>query len=145
MILTKAPIPKDHFPLAQFFSVVQTDGPSMLRLMGVRDVMTFVRKGTENKERTITNNRVKVKVKVKVRENVLMSAVAGQMEGDVRYVPIFFEALFYISQKIPSDQRTIRNIWMHHPLQRSRISLLQLPKVRQFANFLNLLQLKHRA
>ena len=48
-------------------------------------------------------------------------------------------------EKSLSDQRTIRNIWMHHPLQRSRISLLQLPKVRQFANFLNLLQLKHRA
>ena len=123
----------------------------MLRLMGVRDVMTFVQKGTENKEKMITNNRDKDKVrdmdKVKVwdQDNVLMSAVAGQMEGDARYVPIFFEALFYISQKIPSDQRTIRNIWMHHPLQRSRISLLQLPKVRQFANFLNLLQLKHRA
>ena len=113
--------------------------------LGVNDAMTFVQEGTENEERTITNNKVKVKVKVWDQDNVLMSAVAGQMEGDARYVPIFFEALFYISQKIPSDQRTIRNIWMHHPLQRSRISLLQLPKVRQFANFLNLLQLKHRA
>ena len=119
------------------------DGPRMLRLMGVTDAMTFVQKGMENKERTIT--KIRHKVKVRDRDNVLMSAVAGQMEGDARYVPIFFEALFYISQKIPSDQRTIRNIWMHHPLQRSRISLLQLPKVRQFANFLNLLQLKHRA
>ena len=63
--------------------------------VGVNDAMTFVQEGTENKERTITNNRVKVKVRnrVKVRDNVLMSAVAGQMEGDVRYVPIFFEAL----------------------------------------------------
>ena len=119
------------------------DGPIMLRLMGVTDAMTFVQKGMENKERTIT--KIRHKVKVRDRDNVLMSAVAGQMEGDARYVPIFFEALFYISQKIPSDQRTIRNIWMHHPLQRSRISLLQLPKVRQFANFLNPLQLKHRA
>ena len=119
------------------------DGPRMLRLMGVTDAMTFVQKGMENKERTIT--KIRHKVKVRDRDNVLMSAVAGQMEGDARYVPIFFEALFYISQKIPSDQRTIRNIWMHHPLQRSRISLLQLPKVRQFANFLNPLQLKHRA
>ena len=63
--------------------------------VGVNDATTFVQEGTENKERTITNNRVKVKVKVKVkvRDNVLMSAVAGQMEGDVRYVPIFFESL----------------------------------------------------
>ena len=61
--------------------------------VGVNDAMTFVQEGTENEERTITNNRVKVKVKVKVRDNVLMSAVAGQMEGDVRYVPIFFESL----------------------------------------------------
>ena len=119
------------------------DGPALL--LGVNDATTFVQEGTENEERTITNNKVKVKVKVWDQDNVLMSAVAGQMEGDARYVPIFFEALFYISQKIPSDQRTIRNIWMHHPLQRSRISLLQLPKVRQFANFLNPLQLKHRA
>ena len=59
--------------------------------VGVNDAMTFVQEGTENEERTITNNRVKDKVKV--RENVLMSAVAGQMEGDVRYVPIFFESL----------------------------------------------------
>ena len=64
------------------------DGPSMLRLMAVTDATTSVRKGTENKERTITNNRVKVKVKV--RDNVLMSAVACQMEGDVRYVQLFF-------------------------------------------------------
>ena len=119
------------------------DGPRMLRLMGVTDAMTFVQKGMENKERTIT--KIRHKVKVRDRDNVLMSAVAGQMEGDARYVRIFFEALFYIAQKIPPDQRTIRNIWMHHPLQRSRISLLQLPKVRQFANFFNLLQLKHRA
>ena len=59
--------------------------------VGVNDATTFVQEGTENKERTITNNRVKDKVKV--RDNVLMSAVAGQMEGDVRYVPIFFESL----------------------------------------------------
>ena len=65
--------------------------------MGVNDATTFVQEGTENKERTITNNRVKVKVKV--RDNVLMNAVAGQMEGDVRYVPIFFEAP--ISRKLP--------------------------------------------
>ena len=58
--------------------------------VGVNDATTFVQEGTENKERTITNNRVKVKVKVKVRDNVLMSAVGGQMEGDVRYVPILF-------------------------------------------------------
>ena len=66
------------------------DGPRMLRLMGVTDAMTFVQKGMENKERTITNNRVKVKVKVWDQHNVLMSAVAGQMEGDARYVPISF-------------------------------------------------------
>ena len=83
MILTKAPIPKDHFPLAQFFSVVRTDGPSMLRLMGVRDVMTFVRKGTENKEKMITNNRVKDKVRY--TEVVPTSAMVGRgTSRDVR-------------------------------------------------------------
>ena len=56
----------------------------MLRLMGVRDVMTFVRKGTENKEKMITNNRYKDKVKdkdkVRVRymEVVLTSAMVGR-------------------------------------------------------------------
>ena len=60
------------------------DGPSML--MAVTDAMTFVLGGTESKEEMITNNRDKVKV----RDNVLMSAVAGQTEGDVRYVPILF-------------------------------------------------------
>ena len=39
----------------------------MPRLMGVRDVMTFVQKGTENKEKMITNNRDKDKDKDKVR------------------------------------------------------------------------------
>ena len=62
------------------------DGPRMLRLMGVTDAMTFVQKGMENKERTIT----KIRHKVRDRDNVLMSAVAGQMEGDARYVPISF-------------------------------------------------------
>ena len=60
------------------------DGPSMR--MAVTDAMTFVLGGTESKEEMITNNRDKVKV----RDNVLMSAVAGQTEGDVRYVPILF-------------------------------------------------------
>ena len=58
----------------------------MLRLMGVRDAMTFVRKGTENKEKMITNNRdkdkgrVKDKDKEKVRDTevVLMSAMVGR-------------------------------------------------------------------
>ena len=59
--------------------------------MAVTDAMTFVLGGTESKEEMITNNRDKVKVKV--RDNVLMSAVAGQTVGDVRYVPIFFESL----------------------------------------------------
>ena len=84
--------------------------------MAVTDAMTFVLGGTESKEEMITNNRDKVKVKV--RDNVLMSAVAGQMEGDVRYVPIFFEALLdSFPENSLSDQRTIRNIWLHHPLQ----------------------------
>ena len=110
--------PQRHCHISLFlFLGVHLGGPALP--VGVNDATTFVQEGTENKERTITNNRVKVKVKVKVwdQDNVLMSAVAGQMEGDARYVPIFFEALFYISQKIPSDQRTIRNIWLHHPLQ----------------------------
>ena len=141
MHITKHHLYRDIVTFLYFSLDVPLDGPALP--LGVNDATTFVQEGTENKERTITNN--KVKVKVWDQDNVLMSAVAGQMEGDARYVPIFFEALFYISQKVPSDQRTIRNIWMHHPLQRSRISLLQLPKVRQFANFLNLLQLKHRA
>ena len=64
------------------------DGPRMLRLMGVTDAMTFVQKGMENKERTIT--KIRHKVKVRDRDNVLMSAVPGQMEGDARYVPISF-------------------------------------------------------
>ena len=145
MHITKHHLYRDIVTFLYFSLDVPLDGPALP--VGVNDATTFVQEGTENKERTITNNRDKDKVrdmdKVKVwdQDNVLMSAVAGQMEGDARYVPIFFEALFYISQKIPSDQRTIRNIWMHHPLQRSRISLLQLPKVRQFANFLNFLQL----
>ena len=143
MHITKHHLNRDIVTFLYFSLDVPLDGPALP--LGVNDATTFVQEGTENEERTITNNKVKVKVKVWDQDNVLMSAVAGQMEGDARYVPIFFEALFYISQKIPSDQRTIRNIWMHHPLQRSRISLLQLPKVRQFANFLNLLQLKHRA
>ena len=54
----------------------------MLRLMGVRDVMTFVQKGTENKEKMITNNRDKDKDKdkdkVKDTEVVLMSAMVGR-------------------------------------------------------------------
>ena len=64
------------------------DGPRMLRLMGVTDATTSVRKGRENKERTII--KIRHKVKVRDRDNVLMSAVAGQMEGDARYVPISF-------------------------------------------------------
>ena len=81
--------------------------------VGVNDAMTFVQEGTENEERTITNNRVKVKVKVRDRDNVLMSAVAGPMEEGVRYVQKFVS---FITISI-SDKRTIRNIWMHHPLQ----------------------------
>ena len=54
----------------------------MLRLMGVRDVMTFVQKGTENKEKMITNNRDKDKdkdkVRVKDKEVVLTSAMVGR-------------------------------------------------------------------
>ena len=52
----------------------------MLRLMGVRDVMTFVQKGTENKEKMITNNRDKDKDKDKVKDTevVLMSAMVGR-------------------------------------------------------------------
>ena len=52
----------------------------MLRLMGVRDVMTFVRKGTENKEKMITNNMDKDKDKDKVKDTevVLMSAMVGR-------------------------------------------------------------------
>ena len=88
------------------------DGPSML--MAVTDAMTFVLGGTESKEEMITNNRDKVKVKV--RDNVLMSAVAGQMEGVVRYVPVLF-LLDACQENSISDQRTIRNIWLHHPLQ----------------------------
>ena len=79
--------------------------------VGVNDAMTFVQEGTENEERTITNNRVKVKVKV--RDNVLMSAVAGPMEEGVRYAQKFV-SIITISN---SDKRTIRDIWMHHPLQ----------------------------
>ena len=59
----------------------------MLRLMGVRDVMTFVRKGTENKEKMITNNRDKDKDKDKVKDTevVLMSAMVGRgTSRDVR-------------------------------------------------------------
>ena len=80
--------------------------------MAVTDAMTFVLGGTESKEEMITNNRDKVKV----RDNVLMSAVAGQTEGDVRYVPILFLLDACQENSIP-DQRTIRNIWLHHPLQ----------------------------
>ena len=50
----------------------------MLRLMGVRDVMTFVQKGTENKEKMITNNRDKDKVRVRDKEVVLTSAMVGR-------------------------------------------------------------------
>merc|ERR1719400_787821 len=50
--------------------IVRTDGPSMLRLMGVRDVMTFVQKGTENKEKMITNNRDKDKDRDRYKEVV---------------------------------------------------------------------------
>ena len=52
----------------------------MPRLMGVRDVMTFVQKGTENKEKMITNNRDKDKDKDKVRDKevVLTSAMVGR-------------------------------------------------------------------
>ena len=50
----------------------------MLRLMGVRDVMTFVQKGTENKEKMITNNRDKDKDKVRDSEVVLTSAMVGR-------------------------------------------------------------------
>ena len=50
----------------------------MPRLMGVRDVMTFVQKGTENKEKMITNNRVKDKDKVRDSEVVLTSAMVGR-------------------------------------------------------------------
>ena len=81
--------------------------------VGVNDATTFVQEGTENKERTITNNRVKVKVKVRDRDNVLMSAVAGPMEEGVRYVQKFVSN---ITISI-SDKRAIRNIWMHHSLQ----------------------------
>ena len=62
----------------------------MLRLMGVRDVMTFVRKGTESKEKMITNNRDKDKDKDKVRvrykEVVLTSAMVGREPGISRDV-----------------------------------------------------------
>ena len=82
--------PQRHCHISLFlFLGVHLGGPALP--VGVNDATTFVQEGTENKERTITNNRVKDKVKV--RDNVLMSAVAGQMEGDVRYVPIFFESL----------------------------------------------------
>ena len=50
----------------------------MPRLMGVRDVMTFVQKGTENKEKMITNNRDKDKDKVRDSEVVLTSAMVGR-------------------------------------------------------------------
>ena len=50
----------------------------MPRLMGVRDVMTFVQKGTENKEKMITNNRDKDKVRVRDKEVVRTSAMVGR-------------------------------------------------------------------
>ena len=50
----------------------------MPRLMGVRDVMMFVQKGTENKEKMITNNRDKDKDKVRDSEVVLTSAMVGR-------------------------------------------------------------------
>ena len=50
----------------------------MPRLMGVRDVMTFVQKGTENKEKMITNNRDKDMDKVRDSEVVLTSAMVGR-------------------------------------------------------------------
>ena len=79
--------PQRHCHISLFlFLGVHLGGPALP--VGVNDATTFVQEGTENKERTITNNRVKDKVKV--RDNVLMSAVAGQTEGDVRYVPILF-------------------------------------------------------
>ena len=82
--------PRRHCHISLFLILgVPLGGPALP--VGVNDAMTFVQEGTENEERTITNNRVKVKVRD--RDNVLMSAVAGQMEGDVRYVPIFFESL----------------------------------------------------
>ena len=82
--------PRRHCHISLFLILgVPLGGPALP--VGVNDATTFVQEGTENEERTITNNRVKVKVRD--RDNVLMSAVAGQMEGDVRYVPIFFESL----------------------------------------------------
>ena len=57
----------------------------MLRLMGVRDVMTFVQKGTENKEKMITNNRDRDKDKVRYKEVALTSAMVGRgTSRDVR-------------------------------------------------------------
>ena len=50
----------------------------MPRLMGVRDVMMFVQKGTENKEKMITNNMDKDKDKVRDSEVVLTSAMVGR-------------------------------------------------------------------
>ena len=50
----------------------------MPRLMGVRDVMMFVQKGTENKEKMITNNRDKDMDKVRDSEVVLTSAMVGR-------------------------------------------------------------------
>ena len=118
MHITKHHLYRDIVTFLYFSLDVPLDGPALP--LGVNDATTFVQEGTENKERTITNNKVKVKnrvkVKVKVRDNVLMSAVAGQMEGDARYVPILF-LLDACQENSISDQRTIRNIWPHHPLQ----------------------------
>ena len=50
----------------------------MPRLMGVRDVMMFVQKGTENKEKMITNNRNMDKDKGRDSEVVLTSAMVGR-------------------------------------------------------------------
>ena len=61
----------------------------MLRLMAVTDAMTSVQKGTENKEKMITNNRDKDKDKVRVKDKevVLTSAMVGReprISRDVR-------------------------------------------------------------
>ena len=109
MHITKHHLYRDIVTFLYFSLDVPLDGPALP--LGVNDATTFVQEGTENEERTITNNRVKVKVRD--RDNVLMSAVAGPMEEGVRYVKKFV-SIITISI---SDKRTIRNIWMHHPLQ----------------------------
>ena len=86
MHLTKHHLYRDIVTFLYFSLDVPLDGPALP--LGVNDATTFVQEGTENEERTITNNRVKVKLWD--QDNVLMSAVAGQMEGDAQYVPISF-------------------------------------------------------